>query len=80
MCGQCGCDEPSTAPKRQRLELHQRLLSRNDSQAAHNRAHFQAHGLNAVNLLFQETLQDDGFLSWQLCQKSLFTSRGSYHL
>ena len=55
MCGQCGCDEPSTAPyaapKRQRLELHQRLLSRNDSQAAHNRAHFQAHGLNAVNLL-----------------------------
>jgi hydrogenase nickel incorporation protein HypB len=55
VCGQCGCDEPSTAPyaapKRQRLELHQRLLSRNDSQAAHNRTHFQAHGLNAVNLL-----------------------------
>lgn len=55
MCGVCGCDEPSTAanaaPERQRLELHQGLLSRNDSQAAHNRAHFQAHGLTVVNLL-----------------------------
>ena len=55
MCGQCGCDEPSTTPsvgpERQRLELHQGLLSHNDRQAAHNRAHFEAHGLNAVNLL-----------------------------
>ena len=48
MCGQCGCEHP---PAPQRLELHQGLLSRNDHQAAHNRAHFRSHGLRSVNLL-----------------------------
>ena len=48
MCGQCGCEPP---PAPQRLELHQGLLSRNDHQAAHNRAHFRSHGLRSVNLL-----------------------------
>ena len=48
MCGQCGCGQP---PRRQRLELHQRLLSRNDSQATRNRAHFRRHGLKTLNLL-----------------------------
>ena len=51
MCGQCGCENHQTKPTLQRLELHQGLLSRNDSQACHNRAHFQAHGLMALNLL-----------------------------
>ena len=48
MCGQCGCEPPPTP---QRLELHQGLLSRNDLQAAQNRAHFRSHGLRSVNLL-----------------------------
>ena len=48
MCGQCGCEPP---PAPQRLELHQGVLSRNDHQAAHNRAHFRSHGLRSVNLL-----------------------------
>ena len=48
MCGQCGCEPP---PATQRLELHQGLLSRNDHQAAQNRAHFRSHGLRSVNLL-----------------------------
>lgn len=48
MCGQCGCEQ---APARKRLDLHQGLLSRNNTQAAHNRAHFQAHGLRSLNLL-----------------------------
>ena len=48
MCGQCGCDQPPTV---QRLELHQGLLSRNNNQAEHNRAHFRAHGLRTLNLL-----------------------------
>ena len=48
MCGQCGCEPP---PAPQRLELHKGLLSRNDHQAAHNRAHFRSHGLRSVNLL-----------------------------
>ena len=52
MCGQCGCDEPQAAPlPRRRLELHQPLLSRNDSQAARNRDHFKRHGLRTINLL-----------------------------
>ena len=50
MCGQCGCDAPAAGP-RQRLELHQGLLSRNDLQAAHNREHFRRHGLRTLNLL-----------------------------
>ena len=48
MCGQCGCEQP---PAVQRLELHQGLLSRNNNQAEHNRAHFRAHGLRTLNLL-----------------------------
>ena len=52
MCGQCGCDEPKAAPlPRRRLELHQPLLSRNDSQASRNRDHFKRHGLRTINLL-----------------------------
>ena len=52
MCGQCGCDEPQAAPPpRRRLELHQPLLSRNNSQAARNRDHFRRHGLRTINLL-----------------------------
>jgi hydrogenase nickel incorporation protein HypB len=54
MCGQCGCDAPAavtTPAPRQRLELHQGLLSRNDRQAALNREHFRRHGLRTLNLL-----------------------------
>jgi len=56
MCGQCGCSTSTPAPEQRdlpqrRLELHQGLLSRNDAQAAHNRAHFRAHGVLALNLL-----------------------------
>ena len=46
MCGICGCEKPH-----QLLTLHQSLLSRNNHQAEHNRAHFHHHGLLAVNLL-----------------------------
>ena len=52
MCGTCGCDSPeTTAATTRRLELHQGLLSRNDAQAAANRAHFRRHGLRTLNLL-----------------------------
>jgi len=52
MCGICGCDSPeTTAAITRRLELHQGLLSRNDAQAAANRAHFRRHGLQTLNLL-----------------------------
>ena len=51
MCGTCGCESTGTAAPRRRLELHQGLLSRNDAQAAANRAHFRRHGLRTLNLL-----------------------------
>lgn len=49
MCGQCGCD--TLEPPKRRLDLHVNLLQRNDVQAQANRAHFQQHGLLAINLL-----------------------------
>jgi len=53
MCGTCGCGDPQVdEPQTVRvLELHRNLLSRNDAQAAANRAHFRAHGLLSLNML-----------------------------
>ena len=47
MCQDCGCSV--TRPKY--LPLVRPLLERNDVQASHNRAHFDAHGVLAVNLM-----------------------------
>ena len=47
MCQDCGCSV--TLPKY--LPLVQPLLERNDVEARHNRAHFDAHGVLAVNLM-----------------------------
>ena len=47
MCKDCGCSV--TLPKY--LPLVQPLLERNDVEAGHNRAHFDAHGVLAVNLM-----------------------------
>lgn len=53
MCNTCGCnvtehhktDDPRT------VEVLEGLLADNDHQATHNRAHFNEHGLLAVNLM-----------------------------
>ena len=47
MCQDCGCSV--TVPKY--LPVVRPLLERNDVQAGHNRAHFDAHGVLAVNLM-----------------------------
>ena len=47
MCQDCGCSV--TLPKY--LPIVRPLLERNDAQAGHNRAHFDAHGVLAVNLM-----------------------------
>ena len=47
MCQDCGCSV--TLPKY--LPLVRPLLERNDVEARHNRAHFDAHGVLAVNLM-----------------------------
>ncbi len=47
MCETCGCGDPDRVP----VEVQERLLSANDHQAAHNRAHFIEAGVTAINLM-----------------------------
>ena len=47
MCETCGCGDPHLVP----VEIQDRILSVNDRQAAHNREHFAAHGVLAINLM-----------------------------
>lgn len=47
MCETCGCGDANMVP----VEVHDRILSVNDAQAAHNREHFRAHGVLAINLM-----------------------------
>lgn len=47
MCDTCGCGDPEIVP----LEVHDRILSGNERKATHNREHFQANGVFAVNLM-----------------------------
>jgi hydrogenase nickel incorporation protein HypB len=47
MCDSCGCGDPGKVS----VEVHDRILSVNDRTAAHNREHFVAGGVFAVNLM-----------------------------
>lgn len=47
MCETCGCGDPALVP----VEIQESLLAGNDAQAAHNRRHFAAHGVLALNLM-----------------------------
>lgn len=47
MCRECGCGDPEIVP----VELRERLLSGNDRAARHNREHFIAHRVTAINLM-----------------------------
>jgi hydrogenase nickel incorporation protein HypB len=65
MCDTCGCNvtdanrhlldaggkHAHTAEGRVAVEVLENLLSENDHQAAHNRAHFDRHGVLAINLM-----------------------------
>lgn len=50
MCGTCGCGEESTEDPRM-VDLEERVLSRNDHVAAHNRQWLRSRGVLAVNLM-----------------------------
>ncbi len=50
MCRHCGCSLTPESPRRV-VEVVQDLLAENDRIAAHNRAHFDAHGVLAINLM-----------------------------
>jgi len=47
MCETCGCGDPHLVS----VEVRERILSVNDRAAAHNREHFAAHGVLAINLM-----------------------------
>jgi hydrogenase nickel incorporation protein HypB len=47
MCDSCGCGDPELVP----VELQERILAGNERTAAHNRDHFRAAGVVAVNLM-----------------------------
>jgi hydrogenase nickel incorporation protein HypB len=47
MCDSCGCGDSELVP----IEIHERILSANDRQARHNRAHFSEAGVLSVNLM-----------------------------
>ena len=47
MCTTCGCGDTSLVP----VDVHERILAGNDRVAAHNREHFAAAGVLALNLM-----------------------------
>lgn len=47
MCDTCGCGDHQLVP----VEVHERILAGNDKAAAHNREHFRAAGVAAINLM-----------------------------
>ena len=47
MCSTCGCGDTELVP----VEVHEKILAQNDRTARHNRAHFQADGVLALNVM-----------------------------
>lgn len=47
MCDDCGCGDTDKVS----VEIHESLLAGNAAQAAHNREHFTARGMLALNLM-----------------------------
>jgi len=47
MCDSCGCGDPDIVP----VDVHDAILAGNDRTAAHNREHFRAQGVTAINLM-----------------------------
>lgn len=47
MCDSCGCGDPALVP----VDVHEAILAENDRVARQNRAHFEALGVLAVNLM-----------------------------
>lgn len=47
MCGTCGCEDKSVVP----VDVHDRILAGNDKQAEHNRFHFTAGDVLALNVM-----------------------------
>ncbi len=51
MCDTCGCNITPSNELPHAVEVLQGLLDANDHEAAHNREHFERHGVTAINLM-----------------------------
>jgi hydrogenase nickel incorporation protein HypB len=51
MCGTCGCDDTTDQRNVLPVDVHERILSGNERQAAHNRHHFRESRVLAVNVM-----------------------------
>lgn len=51
MCDTCGCNITPANESPHAVEVLQDLLDANDHEAAHNREHFERHGVTAINLM-----------------------------
>lgn len=51
MCESCGCTISEVSAGTESISLLRNILVENDRIAAHNRAHFDAHGVLAINLM-----------------------------
>jgi len=58
MCSDCGCGLPEKPQKteveatdKKEIKVFKKILEKNDHQAEHNRRHFDAHGVLAINLM-----------------------------
>ena len=51
MCDTCGCNVTAGNADPHAVHVLKGLLSANDEQAGHNRAHFDQHGVLAINLM-----------------------------
>ena len=47
MCQDCGCGDTNIVP----VDVHEKILAKNDSTAAHNRSHLRQSGVLCVNLM-----------------------------
>ena len=47
MCQDCGCGDVNIVP----VDVHEKILAKNDSTAAHNRSHLRGAGVLCVNLM-----------------------------
>ena len=78
MCDSCGCDlstdhDHEHAPET--IKVHQSLLAANDAMAARNRAHFEAMGTVAINMI-----SSPGSGKTTLLEKTIERLRGSIRI
>ena len=66
MCTTCGCGDTSLVP----VDVHEKILAGNDRVAQHNREHFAAAGVLALNLMGSPGAGKTALMTQILCASS----------